>query len=58
MFYMQEKCPIAHKRRPWEKLDGTMHDTEMSVYNIYEKRIKRVYGMHDKCFYVVEERSL
>ena len=55
---MQEKCPIAHKRRPWEKLDGTMHDTEMSVYNIYEKRIKRVYGMHDKCFYVVEERSL
>jgi hypothetical protein len=58
MFYMQEKCLIAHKRRPWEELDGTMHDTQMSVYNIYEKRIKRVYGMHDKCFYVVEERSL
>jgi hypothetical protein len=58
MFYTQEKCPIAHKRRPWEELDGTTHDTKMSVYNIYEKRIKRVYGMDDKCFYVVEERSL
>jgi hypothetical protein len=58
MFYTQDKCPIAHIRRPWEKLDGTMHDTEMSVYNIYEKIIKRVYGMHDKCFYVVEERTL
>jgi hypothetical protein len=58
MFYMQEKCPIAHKRRRWEELDGTVHDSQMSVYNIYEKRIKRVYGMHDKCFYVVEERSL
>jgi hypothetical protein len=49
---------IAHKRRPWEELGGIMHDIEMSVYNIYEKRIKRVYGMHDKCFYVVEESSL
>jgi hypothetical protein len=58
MFYMQEKCPIAHKRRPWEELDDTMNDIEMSVYNIYEKRINRVYGMHDKCFYVVEKSSL